>query len=346
MKKRILAICDLEERYACNLTDYINEKKSTPFEVQAFTNLESLSQFAKEHPIALLLISTRTMSEKVKELDVERIIILSEGEQMDGFTEEPQVYKYQSSDKLIAEVMNVYAEEMPGLQPVSLGEHAQHMEILGVYSPLARVGKTSFALTMGEILAEKSRVLYLNLEDYSGFEKIFSQSYRADLSDLIYFFRQREGSMIYKLNGVIRTFHNLDYIPPAFSPFDLRDVHWEEWIRFFKEIGASGEYDILILDLGYQVEEVYQILHQCKKIYMPILEDVVSQSKILQFEKTLGALDCQEIQEQICRISLPKEPVGLGEKDGLLKLVNGGFGSWVRRFLEKEELGQAGKERH
>lgn len=48
MKKSILAICDLEEAYACNLTEYMNQRKNTPFEVQAFTNLKSLSEFAKK----------------------------------------------------------------------------------------------------------------------------------------------------------------------------------------------------------------------------------------------------------------------------------------------------------
>ena len=84
MRKRIFAVCDLEESYACSLTDYLNEKKSTPFEVQAFTNVESLQAFAREHEIEILLISTRAMCNEIRELPVARTIILSEGEPLQG----------------------------------------------------------------------------------------------------------------------------------------------------------------------------------------------------------------------------------------------------------------------
>ena len=65
MKKSIFAVCDLEESYACNLTEYMNERKNAPFEVQAFTNLESLAAYAGEHHIELLLISTEGLSNQL-----------------------------------------------------------------------------------------------------------------------------------------------------------------------------------------------------------------------------------------------------------------------------------------
>ena len=42
MKKQIFAVCDLEAEYACNFMDYLNQKKNIPFEIQAFTSVESL----------------------------------------------------------------------------------------------------------------------------------------------------------------------------------------------------------------------------------------------------------------------------------------------------------------
>ena len=40
--KNIFAVCDLEVDYALNFMDYLNQKKNIPFEIQAFTNVESL----------------------------------------------------------------------------------------------------------------------------------------------------------------------------------------------------------------------------------------------------------------------------------------------------------------
>ena len=61
MKKRILAICDLEALYACNFMQYISQKKSVPFEIQAFTNTEKLIEAAKKERIEVLLISDKAM---------------------------------------------------------------------------------------------------------------------------------------------------------------------------------------------------------------------------------------------------------------------------------------------
>lgn len=335
MKKSIFAVCDLEASYACNLTDYMNERKNSPFEVQAFTNLESLADFAEKNHIELLLISTEAMCDQIKDMDIERIIILSDGEPVEHLEQEPCVYKYQSSDSLIAEVMSYYARTSPCLQPVTFTD--TKTELLGVYSPLGRVGKTMFALTLGEILGEKKKVLYLNLEDYNGFERIFSANYPSDISDLIYFARQREGNLIYKLNGVIQTFHNLDYIPPAFSPCDLREVHYEEWIQFIQEIAACGEYETIILDMGNQIEEIPQLLRRCKKVYMPVLGDPISRAKLLQFEKNMNVLEYQDVLEKTERLYLPEWKETGGKQEFLEALVRGTLGRYVREVLETGE---------
>ncbi len=47
MKKPIFALCDPEAEYARNFMEYLNRKKSLPFEVQVFTGAESLVAFAR-----------------------------------------------------------------------------------------------------------------------------------------------------------------------------------------------------------------------------------------------------------------------------------------------------------
>ena len=61
MKKNIFAVCDLEVDYALNFMDYLNHKKNIPFEIQAFTNVESLIAYGKMNHIELLLISQKAM---------------------------------------------------------------------------------------------------------------------------------------------------------------------------------------------------------------------------------------------------------------------------------------------
>lgn len=335
MKKSIFAVCDLEASYACNLMDYLNEKKNTPFEVQAFTNVESLMAFARDNQLEILLISTRAMCNEIKELQIKRIIILSEGEPLQNLEEYPFVYKYQSSDNLISEVMEHYAACTPHLQMIS--STMKKTRIYGIYSPIRRSRKTSFALTLGEILAETKQVLYLNLEEFSGFEELFGVSYRTDISDLIYFSRQKEGNLVYRINAVVQNFHGLQYIPPALSPFDLKDVSGEEWISLLNQIISYCEYDVILMDLGDQTDDLFDILNICDRIYMPVLEDIFSEAKIHHFEKLIQVLEYPELMGKVRKIHPPAQSLSRERQDITQQLVWGEMGNFVRMLLWEEE---------
>ena len=336
MKKKIFAVCDLDASYACSLMDYLNGKKTTPFEVQAFTNIESLQAYARENPIEVLLISIRAMCNEIRDLPIGRIIMLSEGEALPELEEYPSVYKFQSSDQLLSEVLEYYVQMHP--QPYIFGKTAHKTRIYGIYSPIERARKTSFALTLGEVLSENNQVLYLNFEEFSGFEELFDMKYRTDISDLIYFFRQKEGGFIYKLNSVVQTFHELHYIPPTLSPADIRDVSGKEWMDFLNEICTYGEYDILLLDLSEQVDELFQILRGCDRVYVPVLEDMLSQAKLSQYEKLIRMLDMEDLLEKTHKLKLPVQPLLRENGDIVQQLLWGEMGNFVRKMLLEEEL--------
>lgn len=331
MKKDIFAVCDLEESYAFNLMDYLNGKKSTPFEIQAFTNIESLKNFTVDNEIEILLISTRAMCDEVRELPIRRIIMLSEGESLQALNEYPFVYKYQSSDQILSEVMEYYVTDNPKHRVISMNKKSA--KLYAVYSPIGRSRKTLFALALGEVLAETSPALYLNFEPLSGFEQLFDVRYRMDLADLIYFARQKEGSLIYKLNSVVRRFHNLQYIPPALSPMDIRDVKGDEWLSLIHELSGFGDYETIILDVDEQMSDFVEILNICDRIFMPMQDDMISMAKFSQYEKLLGMLDMSDILERTVKV---KPPLQMLQKDmGPLsqQLAWGEMGNYVRGLL-------------
>ena len=96
MKKQIFAVCDLEAEYARNFMEYLNRKNNLPFEVQAFTSVESLISYAKETHIELLLISVEAMCGEIRELDIGKTVILTEGNRPEELNAYAEVYKYQS----------------------------------------------------------------------------------------------------------------------------------------------------------------------------------------------------------------------------------------------------------
>ena len=333
MKKNIFAVCDLEASYAVNLTDYLNERKMTPFEVQAFTNVESLVRYGKTHPMEILLISARAICNEVKELPINKIIILSEGESLESLNleEYPSVYKYQSSDSLVAEVMEYYAAS--GQTAHVVPDFHRRTRLIGVYSPLSRCRRTSFALTMGEVLAETKHVLYINMEKFSGFEKLMGMSYRMDLSDVFYFYRQHDGNLIYRWPSIVQTFHNLVYIPPVSVPTDLEEIDIEEWRGLIKEITTTMEYDTIVLDIGSGMQNVPELLELCDHIYMPVRDDLFSAAKLAHFDSFMERTMDENFQEKITRVHPPAQVLLREGRDLVQQLVWGEMGNFVRMLL-------------
>ena len=308
MKRNIFAVCDLEVDYALNFMDYMNRKKNIPFEIQAFTSVENLIAYGKKTRIELLLISGRAMCREVRD---------------------------QSSSDVLREVMACYGAEKKTVAD-QIAVLKKTTEIIGIFSPLGRCLKTSFALTLGQILSKERAVLYLNMEEYSGFEELMGKGFAHNLSDLLYYVRQDNQNLLYKMNSMIQTINNLDYIPPVQMPADIRTTAWQDWERLFQMLILDSSYEVIVLDIGCGIDENFQLLDMCKKIYMPVLSDAVSQCKIAQFENLVRIWDYPQILEKTEKINPPFHMATCLSPAYVEQLMWSELGDYVRNLLRKE----------
>lgn len=337
MKKQIFAVCDTEAEYAKNFMEYLNRKQNLTFEVQAFTGVKSLLAFAEQNRIEILLISEAAVCREVRELDVGKLIVLTEGIKSPELSAYAGIYKYQSSAQIVREVMACYGEErsvLPAQSPVL----KKATQILGVYSPVGRCLKTSFALTLGQLAAREKPVLYLNLEEYSGFEELFGKSFTGTLSDLLYFVRQGDHNLTVRLNSMVETVGQLDFVPPVQSPMDIRGTSWQDWEHLLQEIILHSSYETIVLDIGNGIEEVFQMLDMCTTVYTPIKTDKMSRSKLAQFEELLSVRDYPQILSRMVKLNLPYGQEVLAEPFRAEQLVWGTLGDFVRELLGKDEV--------
>lgn len=328
MKKNVIAVCDSDAEYACNFAEYLNSRKKLPFQAEAFTDVEKLCQYAGKSPPEILLISESDVDEHVENLDYENMILLSKEKEREG-EEHKYVYKYQSADSIISEVME-YCARVPSA--AALAMPARKMSVIGIYSPVGRCAKTLFALTAGQILAENKAVLYLNMEDYSGFETFFQKEYERNLSDLFYNIRCQNMNPLWKLESMTEHAGKLDYIPPADSPEDIRDIQFNEWMQLFHMIRAGGKYDVLILDIGSSVDQLFRILDFCGRIYMPVQDDWISRCKLKQFGNLMDKWTGGQ-ENKIMEIRLPGISPDAEKENFLETLLWSKWGSQVRKVL-------------
>lgn len=303
MDKKILAIFDGEESYAYRLMDFIGEKMNLPFEIYVFTDEDRFYSYSKMDDIECLLISENVYKREVETLQIPHIIILSEsGKNLNKTLH--HINKYQSSENILHEIMKYYTDRSESV-PVALRTGLQKMRIIGIYTPVGRCLQTTFSLTLGQMLAKKYKVLYLNFEAYSGFGRMLNKRYENDLSDLMYYFECAREKLSYRLESMVETVNGLDFIPPAEIYQNLAGIRGSQWIDLFQEIEKTSEYEFLILDLSDMVMDLWDMLRSCERIYTISRDDGLAMAKIEQYEKALEYMNYGDINVKTTKWRLP-----------------------------------------
>lgn len=330
MKKKRIAVCDSEAGFACDLAEYLNHKKKLPFYAEAFTDTERFCACAGKSPPGLLLISRQDMNEQVEALGVPCVVLLSE-EKIQEEAGHKQIYKYQSAESMLREVMEYYTRNI-GMEPGT--RSLEKLDIIGVYSPLGRCGKTLLSLTLGQILGEEKEVLYVNMEDYSGFPDLMGGKGEKSLSDLFYEIRCRKEGGAGLLDGLVLKGGQMDYISPALSWEDIRAVSFSEWSEFFYMLEKETRYQTLILDIGNGCRELLRILELCRIVYMPVLKDWPSQCKLRQFRRLIESFPGGP-EEKLVELFLPAGPILHMGQEPWQQLTWGSWGTWARQLLKE-----------
>lgn len=328
---KIVAIYD-EEEYGRKLMGYIN-KKVDFVQVQVFTSFENIKDFTSRNHISLLFISNERLTNSLKELDIGKVIILTSNREKSNFEEYPSIYKYQSSESLIKELLEYYKSiygDGKGNQMVG------DSQLIGVYSPIKRCLKTSFALALSQVYGQEYTTLYLSLERFSGMDVLLGKEPLSTLSDAMYYFRERREGFIEKLDSMVERIEKIDYIPPVINPEDIENIEGGEWLDFLKTLLNKSKYKIIIIDFGEGIRGIYEILRICNKIYMPIRTDQVSVAKLEKYEGYLEKTHREDILTKTIKIKLNKEVKTRIRGNYIEQLLQGDFIAYVKDILEKE----------
>lgn len=330
---KIFAICDTDRLYVKNLIQYMNSRQKIPLNLQAFTSPELLKEYAARNAIELLLISAEAMDEEIAGLNIGKIVLLTEDGAV-GLKGFPSVNRYQASGSLVQEVMAHY--ETGNLAVAYAAAKMATTHLIGVYSPIKRCGKTAFSLALGAVYARTSRVLYVNLEDFSGFRSLLGREYRMDISDLLYFYREEKQGMLGKIEEVTEKFNTISYLPPAMCPADIKSVQPEEWKEWFILL-LQSHFEVIIVEPGDCVNGLEEILALCSKIYMPVLKDKTSVAKLKEYEEYLQLAGWEGLASKIVKQPMPYRDEQL-EQDAL----EGEYATdkGLFEYMESEELRQ------
>ena len=256
------------------------------------------------------------------------------------------ICRYQSCDEIMKQISDALKAN-PGPQPqASRAEMVSESlsgeipcRIYGVYSPVGRCGKTTFAVTLGMILSEEKSALYVNMEGCHGFEAFADLSEAKNLTDLIYMKRMNAQDSKWDvrslLDDCITRWDPLCVLNPPPLSCDLGDISSAEWSELLDDVKSSGEYAAIVLDIGSSIRDTAQLLDQCERIYLPVLEDRISQGKVAQFEMTLDKTGYSRLKDRICKVAVPRLRSDSELSAFPRQLLRGRIGSYVRHVVSR-----------
>lgn len=308
MNHKNFVICDREVLYVNHFMEMIAKRKELAFQVRACTSFEHLIALEEKQSIDLLLITDAYTAGERSRIQAQKVFVLTSVKHAKVNEQETPIYKYQSADDILSEILQAcldhQEEELFSVISKNNGK------LIGVYAPVHRSGKTTFALALGKELAKKSSVLYLNLETYASAGAQFPEETRRDLADLLYFVRQESSNFGLRVSTVVSQMDELDYVPPMKNCEDLKSVLAEEWQQLLGQILDKSIYETVIVDIGECVQGVFSILELCQRIYMPVLEDSISAGKLMRYEQNLQMLGIEKLSERTTQFVLPTHPTG------------------------------------
>lgn len=293
MHPKNFVICDVEKEYARNLMQAVSARRELGFQMHLFQSLEHLEAFSKKKDIHILLLGEEFPAEKRQGICAEERYVLVKGNEKDLLPEEKGIYKYQSVDSILTSIL----EESMDREELGYRRSTIEGQLIGVYSPVHRIGKTKFALELGKELSKSGPTLYLNLEEYSGGSYYFPDQTGQNLGDLLYYIRQEKGNLGLRVSAMTGKLGELNYIAPMPVIQDLREVEKEEWLKLCEEILANCIYKNVILDLGDGIKGLYPILRACQTVYTLYPEDPVSQAKLSQYTENLRLMGFEDVLE-------------------------------------------------
>lgn len=326
--EKVMVLCDTEEEYAQQMTEFLKKHKNLPWELHTYTSVEDMLK-GEKGAVSMLVVAESAYRDEIQTLMPGRLVVLSESGVV-RWEKLTYVDKYQEAEEVLRCLIGIYMEiadvQLPRLQK------SCRTVFIGNYSPVRRCLQTSFSLTMSQILAREHSTLYLNFEHYAGIAELLPDMQTLDMADLLYFLNADKDKFRLRMQTILKRKGSLDYIPPMKAGQNLLAITGAEWIGLLQKIEELGEYEYVILDLSESMQGLFEILRLCTKVYTLTREDRIAKSKLLQYEQVLALYEYEDVLEKTKRLNVSHIRRLPGE---LEQLTKGDLADMVRGLIRE-----------
>lgn len=274
--------------YSRCFSEYVSHKKNSLMDIQIFSNTDSIREYITDNIINILLVGQDMIDNLAECSQIKKIIVLSEGDRVCEYSEYPVIFKYQSVDMIIKEVLNIIAED-ESISECSAKFSRKEKEFIGVFSPFGGTGVSEFSWQLLKQNSRLKRTLYINLEMFNGigFERKKGGEYIRGMSEAVFYIKQQKGKLGIKLQSLIHTYENCDCIYPVEDYRDLYSLSSQDMNEFLNVLAHETDYETIIFNIGYMSESSLVLMESCDKIILPKAENSIQEKMQESFERFL-----------------------------------------------------------
>lgn len=263
MQKIKIGVLDKEREYVTKLAAYLQQYGKGKWDLSAFTDEKLLNDFLEKRMLDILVgTDRRSLLNRHGNRDLTRLWLADEkgdyGKKEDNFH---TIYRFQSTEEIAKCIAGIVKQQ----QKCMLG----NKQMVALYSPVGRCGKTSLALDV-----VKNRLygkwLYVGMEDYSSF---VDSSQKVISDEFLYYWKEHREE---KLQSVLEQVE--DVLVTGTSYFDVKQMETED-ITWFQAVLQKTDYIGAIFDIGSGVMKSFQMLQAFDVILVPYLEEETARIK-------------------------------------------------------------------
>jgi hypothetical protein len=251
----------------------MNETPSLGTKAVAFTQQESLIDYAKENRIEVILVSIGFVVEGLEQLK-SKIVYLSDSRNDKGSKD--TIYKYQSAEQLLQEVRQLI-KQMDQLDTCKDASNEGKNRRIAIYSLGSVLSSTIFSIAISNYYARLERTLYLNLDPYSILKDELLTNDGRGLTDLIYYLRQGEKDTLRK-GSILQPLEGFTYIAPMQHYGDLNAMQKDDIEIICEQAIEKLNFSTIVVHLTEMNTMVEHYLQTCDMIfiqpnYFEVLDD-------------------------------------------------------------------------
>lgn len=282
-----IGICDADAHYSVNLMEYINMRADIPFQCAAFSNVRAISEYAERNRLDLLLLDENM------ECDLGLPCVRMTNAEMEtgGMA---YISKYQRIDDIAAQILHILGARHT--------EEPSELKVYGVYSPLGRCGKTNLAMGICNRYRDS---LYIGLEEYCGIsEEAFGQAQRTS-EHFWYFLLNKNEEVLSCIDGAPKLGSGFTMLcgPDCCRDYRLLSAEHVKWL--YGILRERSAFRRVVFDIGAGSLADIEILDCFDRVFLPVLEDMVSRQKIKRFMSFIDSEMFSVSPEQIISIRVP-----------------------------------------